>query len=145
LDINDIERLIRLIRNARISELTLTSGTSTVRLKKPLKQATAQMPKLEPGYALKPITAEKTPEKAEPQEVEHLITAPMVGIFHSIESLSSPGASIKKGQTVGAIESMKLMNDVVADCDGIITEVLIEDGMPVEYGQILFKLSTTQT
>ncbi len=141
MDIKDIEKLVKLIKNAKISELTLTLGTSTVRLKKSIKQATHTQ-KSELSAAPKSTPAEKAQKEVEPEVVEYLITAPMVGIFHSIESLSSPGASVKKGQTVGAIESMKLMNDVVADCDGIITEVLIEDGMPVEYGQVLFRLTT---
>ncbi|MDI6829052.1 MAG: acetyl-CoA carboxylase biotin carboxyl carrier protein subunit [Armatimonadota bacterium] len=143
MDIKDIEKLVKLIKNAKISELTLTLGTSTVRLKKSVTQV-SHMQKPEMSAMPKPTTTEKAQKEVEPEAVEYLITAPMVGIFHSIESLSSPGASVKKGQTVGAIESMKLMNDVVADCDGIITEVLIEDGMPVEYGQVLFRLSTTQ-
>jgi acetyl-CoA carboxylase biotin carboxyl carrier protein len=69
-----------------------------------------------------------------------VISAPMVGIFHLIDGIAMPGATVKKGQAVGVIESMKLMNEVVAQEDGQIAEVYVEDGMPVEYGQTLFRL-----
>lgn len=48
---------------------------------------------------------------------------------------------MRKDQVVGAIESMKLMNDVRADCDGLVEAVLVEPGMPVEYGQPLYRLA----
>jgi len=86
-----------------------------------------------------PKAAEPVAEE-EPAPVGVFISAPMVGIFHSIDSVGARGNAIKAGQAVGVIESMKLMNDIVADQDGVIAEVLIEDGMPVEYGQKLFRL-----
>ena len=64
----------------------------------------------------------------------------MVGIFHSAGNSMTEGVAVKAGQSVGAIESMKLMNDVISECDGVIAEVLVEDGLPVEYGQPLFRL-----
>ena len=51
------------------------------------------------------------------------------------------GDSIRPGQVVGAIESMKLMNDVRSDAGGVVKNVLVDDGVPVEYGQALFILA----
>ena len=64
----------------------------------------------------------------------------MVGIFHSAGNAITEGIAVKAGQSVGAIESMKLMNDVISEHEGTVAEVLVDDGMPVEYGQMLFRL-----
>lgn len=132
MDIADIERLIDIIKQANISELTVSIGGSTVRLRKPLvsEEPTAA------SHVAKPVEASVVEEA--PAEV--YITAPMVGIFHSLDGIGVKGSQVKAGQAVGAIESMKLMNDVICRCDGVIAEVLIDDGMPVEYGQNLFRL-----
>ena len=65
----------------------------------------------------------------------------MVGIFHHAEPPLPYAAVVAPGQVVGSIESMKLMNEVLAEAGGRVTEVLVEDGAPVEYGQALFRLA----
>jgi len=87
------------------------------------------------------------------QQIEEVIyiKAPLVGLFYKAPSPESAsfvelGASVKKGDTLCIIEAMKVMNEIKSDYDGIIAEILIENGKPVEYGQILFviQLSTSQ-
>lgn len=136
MNLEEIEKLVGILREAKISELTVSTDGTTVRIRKPLtpRPAANKQPAHETPKATEPI-AEKEPEQA-----GTCITAPMVGIFHSIDSVGAPGNAIEAGQVVGVIESMKLMNDIMADQDGIIAEALIEDGMPVEYGQKLFRL-----
>lgn len=129
MDIKEIKRLIKILEDSRISELSVTIGDSKVTVRKPLPTTTAP-----PAPAAPAKAAEPEPETA------IYITAPMVGIFHGIDAVTSAGTAVEAGQVVGTIESMKLMNDVVSEYDGVITEVLIEDGMAVEYGQNLFKL-----
>ena len=63
----------------------------------------------------------------------------MVGIFHTVDGTSCR-LNVTAGQVVGAIESMKLLNDVVSQLTGPVVEVLVEDGTPVEYGQPLCKV-----
>lgn len=70
------------------------------------------------------------------------VPATMVGIFHCANPALGSGSSVSTGQIVGYIESMKLMNEVVANSAGTVAEVLIEENMPVEYGQPLFRLSS---
>lgn len=75
----------------------------------------------------------------------HTITSPLVGTFYSAPSPDAPsfvkvGDSVKKGQVVGIIEAMKLMNELESDVDGVIKEILINDGDVVEFGQPLFIL-----
>lgn len=73
----------------------------------------------------------------------HILKSPFVGTFYRA---SSPGADpfadigtrVKKGQTLCIIEAMKLMNEIEADRDGVIREILVENGQPVEFDQALF-------
>ena len=137
--LEEIENLVSIVREAKISELTVSTDGATVRLRKPLPATPAAKKQSAPAKAVAAKAAEPT-AKEKPVPAGVFITAPMVGIFHSIDSVGAPGCAIRAGQTIGVIESMKLMNDIMADRDGVIAEVLIEDGMPVEYGQNLFRL-----
>lgn len=95
----------------------------------------------------------KAEETALPQETElergkndiFYITSPMVGTFYrASDPSSSPfveeGDQVKKNQTLCIIEAMKLMNEIESELDGILEEVYVENGKPVEYGQKLFSI-----
>lgn len=76
------------------------------------------------------------------------IVSPLVGVFYRA---SSPGAkplvqvgdTVERGQKVAIIEAMKLMNDVISDCRGIVLEILVEDATPVAYEQQLMLVDTS--
>ncbi len=73
------------------------------------------------------------------------VTSPFVGTFYrapapEADNFVELGASVKKGQTLCIIEAMKLMNEIEADNDGTIVEILVENGKSVEFGQKLFKM-----
>lgn len=75
----------------------------------------------------------------------HFILSPMVGTFYRSSNPSSPpfveiGETVKKSQTLCIIEAMKLMNEIESDIDGVVEEIFIENGKPIEYGQRLFSL-----
>ncbi len=75
----------------------------------------------------------------------HYITSPMVGTFYRAPDPTSPpfvdvGDTIKKDQTLCIIEAMKLMNEIESDVNGVLKEIYIENGKPVEYGQKLFAI-----
>ena len=74
------------------------------------------------------------------------ISSPFVGTFYRTPSPEAPqfvdvGQSVRKGQVLCIVEAMKLMNEIEAESDGRIVEILVENGAPVEYGQPLFRLS----
>lgn len=80
-------------------------------------------------------------EEDEIKETE--ISSPMVGTFYRSASPDSPpfasnGTEVSDDSVVCIIEAMKVMNEIKAECHGIITKVLVEDGSPVQYGQPLF-------
>ncbi len=133
MDIAKIEELIKTLEGSSCQELSVRKGGFSVQIKKgstpPPKQA-------------KSVPRSAAKEGKSPRE--QFIVAPMVGIFHTADNIVQPGAQIEIGTVVGAIESMKLLNDVVSQFSGIVREVLVEDGAPVEYGQPLYKIEVMQ-
>jgi acetyl-CoA carboxylase biotin carboxyl carrier protein len=82
-----------------------------------------------------------------PEEDKNLfyVTSPMVGTFYRAPSPTSPpfvdiGDTVKKGQTLCIIEAMKLMNEIECEVNGVVVDILVENGKPVEYGQKLFAI-----
>ena len=79
------------------------------------------------------------------QEDGNVVTSPMVGTFYmkpspTSESYVEIGKAVKRGDTLCIIEAMKLMNEIESEFNGTITEILVNDGEPVEYGTPLFKI-----
>lgn len=134
--VEEIEKLLEIIRPANISEITVGTGnprtTVTVR-----KAPSCALPKKK---SAKPVKQDAKQTEEHETDKAIYITAPMVGIFHNAGNALETGSKVKIGQQVGTIESMKLMNDIMSENEGSVAEVLIEDGMPVEYGQNLLKL-----
>ena len=82
---------------------------------------------------------------AESLETGHIVRASLVGMFYSSPSPEEEpfvrvGDTVKKGQVIGIIEAMKLMNEVTCDADGTVKEIFAENGQVVEYGQPLFSI-----
>ncbi|MCE5323054.1 acetyl-CoA carboxylase, biotin carboxyl carrier protein [bacterium] len=133
MDVKKIEELIKVLESSRTQELSVRKGAFSVHIVK--------------GSAAKPAASRKKMPKAahsqtvtpEPDSASYIL-APMVGIFHSVDGITKTGSKVESGQVVGAIESMKLLNDVVSDISGTVVEVMVEEGTPVEYGQPLCKV-----
>ena len=137
-----LQELIRIFRESGLAELQIKGLFRSVTLKQtpgavPAGEAVAEA--AEPAAA--PVTKPSAPA-AEDGELRY-ITAPLVGTFYSA---SSPDAEpyVKVGDRINAdtivciVEAMKVMNEIEAEFDGVITEVLVENAQPVEYGQKLF-------
>lgn len=80
-----------------------------------------------------------------PENTGDIVASPLVGTFYAAPAedakpFVSVGDIVKKGQTLAIIEAMKLMNEIESEYDGTVTEVLAENGRPVEYGQPLFRI-----
>ncbi len=85
-------------------------------------------------------------KKVEENQGQLLIKAPLIGTFYQAPSPDAPpfvqpGQEIHKGDVIGIIEAMKLMNEVVSDVDGTVAEILVQDGAMVEFDQVLVTLS----
>lgn len=135
MDIAQIEELIKVLQSSKTEELSVRCGDATVRIKKGRAPAGAPLPVRK---APRPAERAQPPKEQGPKDA--LVLAPMVGIFHMIDGISKVGSEVSEGQVVGAIESMKLLNDVVCEVTGRVVEVMVEDGTPVEYGQPLCRV-----
>ncbi|MCI5449320.1 MAG: acetyl-CoA carboxylase biotin carboxyl carrier protein [Coriobacteriaceae bacterium] len=104
-----------------------------------------------PAAAVAAPAAPATAEPAAPTEPAQIasgateVCAPMVGVFYvapspGAEPFVHVGSKVKKGETLCILEAMKLMNEVVAECDGEIAEICANDGDLVEYGRVLFRI-----
>lgn len=139
MDLRKLKTLIDLVAESGIAELEITEGEDKVKIVK-FSQAVQPM-----AQAAAPTTVTvAAPEPAAPPVPSgHMVNAPMVGTFYRAPN---PGASpfvevgqaVKEGEPLCIIEAMKLLNEIEADKSGIIKEVLVENGEPVEYGQPLF-------
>jgi acetyl-CoA carboxylase biotin carboxyl carrier protein len=103
----------------------------------------ASAPMHQPAPAAAPISASSAVPAAAAEVQGHVVKSPMVGTFYRASSPGSPpfveiGSSIKEGDTLCIIEAMKLLNEIDADASGVIKQILVENGQPVEFGQPLF-------
>ena len=134
MDVDKIEQLIRVLEGSPNEELCVQKGDYRVCIKKGAKPAPTPVRKASPPAA--------APVEAPAQPKERFITAPMVGIFHVVDGIAQVGSAVTEGQVVGSIESMKLPNDIESSVAGVVVGALVEDGMPVEYGQPLFRVES---
>jgi acetyl-CoA carboxylase biotin carboxyl carrier protein len=153
MDLRKLKKLIDLVQESGIAELEITEGEEKVRIVKREGQAKesyymVQGPAAGPAAPAEPSAAAPAPApQAAPAEPEaHVVKSPMVGTFYRSSSPDTKpfvevGDTVKKGQTICIIEAMKLMNEIEADKDGVISDALVENGQPVEYGEPLFVIA----
>jgi acetyl-CoA carboxylase biotin carboxyl carrier protein len=150
MDLRKLKTLIDLVAESDIAELEVTEGESKVRIVKssavPQSQVLMMQPQGAPqNYAAPlPAAAPQPAAPAVPAEPEgHIVKSPMVGTFYRSSSPGNPpfvdiGSTVKEGDTLCIIEAMKLLNEIDADASGVIKQILVENGQPVEFGQPLF-------
>ena len=107
------------------------------------KNATVSVEHVNQQVVIEETVKQEVAQDAQP--IGNIVKSPMVGTFYSKSSpTSSPyvevGSDVKKGTVLCIIEAMKLMNEIESEFNGKIAEILVEDGMPVEYGQPLFRI-----
>nr|WP_315398363.1 acetyl-CoA carboxylase biotin carboxyl carrier protein [uncultured Duganella sp.] len=151
MDLRKLKTLIDLVAESDIAELEVTEGESKVRIVKssamPQNQMVMMQPQgMQPQYHAAPAPA-AAPVAAAPavaaEPTGHIVKSPMVGTFYRSSAPGSAayvevGAVVKEGDTLCIIEAMKLLNEIDADKSGTITQILVENGQPVEFGQPLF-------
>src|SRR5690606_30685629 len=147
MDLRKLKTLIDLVAESGIAELEITEGEGKVRLVKAVPPAQHVVYAAAPAPAPGPAPAAAAPAPAAPAAPAapqgHVVKAPMVGTFYRAPNPgASPfvevGQSVKEGEPLCIIEAMKLLNEIEADKAGVIKEILVENGEPVEYGQPLF-------
>ena len=167
---NKIKNLIDLIEGTEIEEIEVSSfwGAQKVRLSKdkkvvaqPISNYTTPQPEAQkPEDSLDKEIISLDSKKEELNEVKtdelkeevvsnvniHEVKAPLVGTYYSSSKPSAPpfvnvGDKVKKGDTICIIEAMKIFNEIESDVSGIVTEICVENGNPVEFDQSIIKVS----
>lgn len=147
MDLRKLKTLIDLVEQSGIAELEITEGEERVRISRTPGVPVAVAQHVAAPAAAPPLTVPVAAAPAAdvpPAEPEgHTVKSPMVGTFYrsaapGSKSFVEVGQTVKSGETVCIIEAMKLLNEIEADCDGVIKAILVENGQPVEYGQPLF-------
>ncbi|MGN0322852.1 MAG: acetyl-CoA carboxylase biotin carboxyl carrier protein [Oliverpabstia sp.] len=143
----EFENLIRLINTVSSSELTefsMKDGDFKVSMNKKKEVqivADGNMAAEIPVFTAQTVAPEK--ESVESEAEGNQVKAPLVGTFYSASAPDAApfvkvGDTVKKGQVLGIIEAMKLMNEIESEYDGVVESILVENGQMVEYGQNLF-------
>ncbi|SFB67525.1 biotin carboxyl carrier protein [Polaromonas sp. OV174] len=146
MDLRKLKTLIDLVSESNVSELEITEAEGKVRI---VKSSGAPVVMQQPAVAMVAAPVASAPAAAPVAEAApaapagHAVKSPMVGTFYRS---SSPGAKpfaeigsvVKEGETICIIEAMKILNEIEADKSGTVTQILLENGQAVEYGQPLF-------
>src|SRR5690554_1888593 len=155
--IAELKELIEALDQSTLTELALEQDNQTLKLKKDQQvtlsetaasvQESEAVTKSASSTPVQQSVPEEAPVKAEKATYDHVIKSPMVGTFYLTSSPDSDpfvsvGDTVKDNTTVCIIEAMKLFNEIEAEVDGEIIEILAKNGELVEYNQPLFGIKT---
>ena len=152
MDLKEIKELIALMRKNDLSVFKMEKEGFKITLKKgtdfqPIITTTAAPVAFPAASATAAATVSTPDAPAESKETSNLreITSPMVGTFYAspspdAASFVTVGQEVTEDTVICIIEAMKVMNEIKAECRGVITEVVAENGKPVQFEQVLFKV-----
>ena len=137
MDLRKLKTLIDLISESNVSELEITEAEGKVRIVKGSPAAVVMQP------VAQPVAAAASAAPAPAAAPGFTVKSPMVGTFYRAASPGAKpfvevGSSVKAGDTLCIIEAMKILNEIESEKAGTVTQILGENGQPVEYGQPLF-------
>ncbi len=155
IELKDVKRLVQLLKQSpEIGSIEVTGffGTGVVITRTQGGVSAAQayaapfmaMGNPAPQAGAAPPAASAPPPQAVPSALRE-IKSPMVGTYYKApepgaDAYVKVGARVTAGQTVCIIEAMKIMNEIEAELSGVVREICVEDGQPVEFGQVLFRV-----
>lgn len=148
MDLKKIEKLMQLMNKHSVGELEYEEEAGKIKLStgnKEVVYTAASAP-----VATSPVVSSAAPSEAPPAEAKknmsgRAMNSPFVGTFYRAPSPEAApfikvGDTVKKGDVLCIIEAMKLMNEIEAEQDGVVRDILVENGQPVEFDQALFIL-----
>ena len=143
-DIEYLEKIANLLETSNLAEIELHDGGQSIAMKKTAGEVVAAPQKVAVKSSVEK-SADEEVSKAEEAKTRKSIVSPMVGTFYkSMSPEAQPfvevGQTVAAGQVVCIIEAMKLMNEIKAEVSGRVIEICVEDGQPVEFGQVLMYL-----
>ena len=147
MDIRKVKKLIELLEESGLSEIEITEGDDKVRISKQTTvaqssndSATIYANDINEDFEQSETTAPL------PKNGFHEVKAPMIGTYYpasepDAEAFVKVGDPVSKGDTLCIIEAMKMMNKIESDVDGVVERILVQNGAPVEYDEVLFLIS----
>jgi acetyl-CoA carboxylase biotin carboxyl carrier protein len=144
-DIRKVKKLIELLEESGIAEIEISEGEESVRISRYSRESTIVTVPAMPAAAV-PMAPERAPPEpmaAEPPRRGHEVTAPMVGTYYAAPAPGAKpfveiGSEVNAGDTLCIIEAMKMMNQIEAGVSGKVVSILVDNGEPVEFDQVLF-------
>jgi acetyl-CoA carboxylase biotin carboxyl carrier protein len=148
---DELRALIRLVEESEIDELEIRRWGRTVRIVKNSGHAGAMaqaLPAVPGGGNTSGVEAAGSAAPAGNGKPAHQVASPMVGTFYRAPAPEAPpfvevGDTVRPGQILCILEAMKLMNELESEVGGVVRKILVENGQPVEYGQVLFEIEAT--
>ena len=146
MDLRKIKKLIEMLQESDLNEIEVKEGEESVRINRKKEV------NINPAASQVSISAPAPQQSVLPPAIEEepthelaKITSPMVGTFYRSPAPGKPafveiGQKVKAGDVVCIVEAMKMMNQVKSDVDGVVREIHIEDGQPVEFDQPLISI-----
>tara|TARA_B100001059_G_scaffold122949_1_gene122857 strand:+ start:442 stop:903 length:462 start_codon:yes stop_codon:yes gene_type:complete len=150
MDLRKIKKLMELLEESGIAEIEVKEGEESIKLSRNISsqiipaQQMIQQPMMTPPQEAPQVASQADNKKNDSlNQNRNTVNSPMVGTFYASASPESKpfvsvGQSVKKGDTLCILEAMKMMNQVQAESDGKIIEILIDNAEPVEFDQPLF-------
>jgi acetyl-CoA carboxylase biotin carboxyl carrier protein len=147
-NVRAIRQLVRLMKRYDLTAIDFVEGSTQIRLRRrgPENSAplTYSVSPPAPVQAAHPVAPTAAPSPPAPSGI--MIESPMVGTYYSSSSPDAPpfvnvGSQVRADSTVCVIEAMKVFTDIPAGLNGVVAEILVKNGQPVEYGQSLFRVN----
>ena len=148
MDIRKVKKLIQLLEESGLSEIEITEGEDTVRITRKVSKDSIKT------EVVTSQPQQETPDNSQTKAIKqldngdlHKITAPMIGTFYpssepNVEAFVKVGDQVSEGDTLCIIEAMKMMNQIESDVNGIIERIIVQNGDPVEYDQVLLLINS---
>ena len=146
MDIRKVKKLIELLEESGLSEIEITEGDDKVRISKQTTSKSNVSETVVYSNQMQDNNEGSSNDKQIPRNGFHEVKAPMIGTYYQAaepgaESFVKVGDPVSQGDTLCIIEAMKMMNKIESDADGIIERVLVQNGDPVEFDEVLFLIS----
>ena len=143
-DTDYIEKLANIIAETGLTEISLEDGEQAITMRRDVIVASTPqvVAQAAPVVQAAPVAQAPAAKSDAPAKKGTPITSPMVGTFYKAPSPDADpfvgvGSSIKAGDVVCIVEAMKMMNEIESEVSGKVVEICVEDGQPVEFGQVL--------
>lgn len=133
MEIDDIAAIVQILNDNHLNHISYKKGDSEISVSRNINRES-------------PIAESTVNAKEQSQQEIRYIVSPTIGTFYAASDPESApfvevGQAVTKSTVVGIAEAMKMMTNILADNEGVIAEILVQDGDAIEYGQKLFRLS----